>query len=870
MLTFLFTKNCLAQLVKVEGTVKDKSAQILPSATLQLKDAASLNVVTFGFTNANGNYSLTADLKGNVKYYLIASYLGYKRDTLLITNATIINQVITHHFVLQTDENQLKEINIEAPKRAIEVDNDTTKYNVSKFTSPEDRNLEAVIRKMPGMEVSKDGTIYFKQKKISGVLLENDDLTGSNYKAITQNINPELVNEVQAIEHWVEDDLLKGIINSDDIVLNLTLKDKRKKKIIGSVDVAYGTDNRNDVSTNLVTFVNKTKAYAFVRNNNVGSSQEDIFKLAGDNRKLIGDGKLINHQISTLNPFDGNAMALNNSLSGSMNAITRFSPAFKVSTSLYGLRNKLFADNTTASIFYSPIEAIIIDQQNMQTNNEQYQADVNTDYLVAKNARFTSKLSYRFRPQQFFGLATSSYNSVLSNQINQIQSDRLNNYNADLKYTLKANTSSAIIIYAKLAKDEVNQNYNPTSNLYQSIPIFNGASNLLQTADTENLWVKFDVQALKRKGKSYFYANVGTDFNQTSLNSNLLNKDTRSIIDGFLNATNFKSYRFYAASKYAFDNRKVLFQSLVKTSLVIQKGFNVDTSFVAFEPDLKLRIKLSNFQNMNLQYNFNYNFANPLDFYEGRILTDIRSINAGLNTALNFGTHNFMLSYNNNDFSEHYFSFNIGANGQFSERGFINNNFFENTIFYNQKLPYNGIKNFATNVGLQKFVPFLSTKFIANYSPSVTNFYGKVGNEVNRYNSLTQLLNTSASTGFKLPINFSFEFQYQQSATNLANEKINDQSNYKYAFQSRYQISKTLFNLVDLNFYKLNGQNYRLLNTELQLSPSKGRFKYAIYGKNLFNVRSINNAFVSNISETNSSTSILGRYFLGSISMSIK
>lgn len=867
---FLFNLNAHSQRLSLEGSIIDKSSQILSSATLQLKDAKNLNVITYGFTNGNGNYSLNAEITNAEKYYLIASYLGFKRDTLVIESSSVKNNLIIHNFILQTDENQLNEISIEAPKRAIEVDNDTTKYNVSKFTSPEDRNLEAVIKKMPGMDVTKDGTIYFKQKKISAVLLENDDLTGSNYKAITQNLNPELVNEVQAIEHWVEDDLLKGIINSDDIVLNLTLKDKRKQKIIGSLDVGYGTDNRNDISTNLITFVNKTKAYAFIRNNNIGSSQEDIFKLAGNNRKLMGDGKLINHQILTLNPFDGNALALNNSLSGSINAITRFSPVFKVSTSLYGLRNKLFADNTTSSIYYSPIEALIVDQQNQQTNNKQYQADVNTDYLVAKNARFTSKMSYKFRPEQFNGFAVSSFNAVANSEINQIQNDKLTNYNADLKYTVKANTSSALIISAKLAKDDVAQDYNPTSNLYQTLTVFNGANSLVQNAMIKNSLFKLDAQGLKKNGKNYFYANVGTEFNTTSLVSNLLNNETKNLVNGFSNNNDFNTSKIYTVGKYTYDNKKILFQSLLKASLINQKVFDVDSSFLAIEPDLRLGVKLSSFQNLSLHYNFNYAFANPLDYYAQPILTDLRSINTGLDNLLNFGTHYFNISYNNNEFNDNYFSFNLSANGQFSENGFTTNNFFENTLFYSQKIPYKGIRNFSANAGLQKFMPVLSSKFTINYSPSITYFYGQVANVISNYTSISQVLNTTASTGFDLPINFSLEFQYQKSATNLEDIRINEQSNYKYGFQSRYQVSKSIFNLIDFNWYKLNRQNYQLLNTEIQFNPQKGRFKYALYGKNLLNIKSINNSFVSNVGETSSSTSILGRYFLGSISMSIK
>lgn len=870
LIVFIFLAQIsFAQTLKIEGLVKDNKNVPLSSSTLQLKNQ-NLDVITYSFTNVNGNYALTANLKNTEKLYLIASYLGFKKDTLVIRPLSIKENLLHHDFVLQTDENQLNEISIEAPKPKIEVVNDTTKYNVKSFTTPDDRNLESVIKKMPGMEVTKDGTIYYKQKQVSKVLLESDDLTGSNYKAITQNLNPELVNEVQAIEHWVEDDLLKGIINSDDIVLNLTLKDKRKQKIIGSLDVGYGTDNRTDLSTNLITFVNKTKAYAFVRNNNIGSSQEDIFRLAGANRKIAGDGKLINHQILTYNPFDGETLALNNSLAGSINSITRFTTAFKLSANFYGLQNKLKATNNNSTIFYEPLNAVIINQQDQSTNNKQYQADLNADYLVAKNARFTAKLSYKYKPQEFNGLAFSSYNSVIGNQVSQLQKDKLFNYNADLKYTWKTNATAALILTAKLQRDDIDQNYNPESNLYSLVPAFSGVNSLLQKNTFINDILKVDAQALKKNGYHYFYANFGAEYNGSTLNSNLFNAVAKTEIDGFLNNNLFKNYKTYFAGKYTFDNRKILFGALAKLSLVNQQTFNNDNTFFVFEPDISLSAKIATRQNLSFRYNYRNTYANPLDYYTNPILTDIRSINSGVSELLNYGTHNANFSYSNSELSDRYFSFNVSSNLQYSNVGFLNNNFFENTIFYTQKIPYKGLKNISGNLGMRKFLPVLSSNITLDYTPSLTSYFGKVSNIINSYTSVSQTLVSRASTGFNIPVNFALEFQFQNNSTSLAKQEINNQNAYKYSFQARYNVSKTLFHLTDFGLYKINGQNYHLLNSQIQYNPSKGLFKYAIYGKNLLDVKSIDNAYVDNLSISRSTSSILGRYILGSVSMSIK
>ncbi|SDE07314.1 hypothetical protein [Pedobacter soli] len=261
----------LAQSVQLTGSVISGTEK-LPSASIQLKIFGNEDLFTYGFSDEEGNYKLSCEISQSDKFLLIAAYIGYQRDTLIVSRTDLLKQAIfQHNFNLKEDKKQLDEIYIKAPN-AVEVNNDTTKYNVLRFTSPEDRNLESVLKKMPGMEVNKDGTIFFKGKKISKVLLEGDDLTGEGYKAITKNLKPEFVEEVQALEHYVEDNLLKGIINSDDIVLNLKIKDKGVKKIVGSIDAGLGTNQRRMLSTNLISFINRTKAFAFANHNNLSSS----------------------------------------------------------------------------------------------------------------------------------------------------------------------------------------------------------------------------------------------------------------------------------------------------------------------------------------------------------------------------------------------------------------------------------------------------------------------------------------------------------------------------------------------------------------------------------------------------------------------
>ncbi|WP_029278985.1 hypothetical protein [Pedobacter borealis] len=863
-----FHQYCYSQNVQVTGSVSANDGQKIISATIQLKEKKNLNLLTYSFTNDIGSYKLSANITGKPDLYLIVSSLGFKRDTILIS--TFESPVSVHNFILEPDETQLKDINIKSTKSAIVEVNDTTKYSVKNFSSEDDRNLEGVIKKMPGMEISTDGTIYFKKKKISKVLLENDDLTGDNYKSITQNLKPDLVDEVQAIENWVEDDLLRGIINSDDIVLNLTLKDKRKQKMIGDVDIGYGTNNRREINSNLITYLNKTKAFGFLSNNNTGSSYENTFKLAGSDGKLQGDNKLINHQIFSNTPFEGAKLGLNNSISGSLNSVTRINDFFKVSGSFYASENKLFAENRSTNIYYEPLNATIINGQDQKSNNKLFQTDLNADYLVKKNARLTLKMVYKFRPQQFNADAYTNFNNFQNEKVSQLQADKLNDYAADLTYTVKANGNSAIIFSTKFAKNDIIQNYNSSSNLYANIPLFDGITNLVQSIDVDYSTFKINIQALKKLKSNYLYLDLGAESTQTTLNSGLSNSDNTRTFANFANQNEFSITNAYLTGKYNYGGKKTRFFTMLKVSLVNQKSINDSKNLFIVEPQVGLNTKFSELQNLSLIYNYRNTLANPLDYYADLILTDIRTINSGISNIYNYGTHAVNLTYSNNILSDKYLSLNSTFGFRYNNGGFLNTNSFKNTIFYNEKSPSGGNRSLNFSIGLQKFLPSISNNLSLNYTPVVSDYFAQVNDVVNKYQSVSQILVIKSNTGFKLPINFALEFQYQNNTTKLGDEKINDQSSFKFGIQPKLNLSKTIYGLIDFNLYKIGNQNYKLLNSQLLYTPKKGNFKYALYAKNLFDLKSIDYIDVSNVGESYSNSTILGRYFLASVSLAIR
>ena len=83
--------------------------------------------------------------------------------------------------------------------KPIHQDNDTTRYFVNAFADGHERTVEDLLKKLPGIDVSDDGSISYKGKPISKILLDHTDMFGENYKTASRTLSPQIVGSVEAI-----------------------------------------------------------------------------------------------------------------------------------------------------------------------------------------------------------------------------------------------------------------------------------------------------------------------------------------------------------------------------------------------------------------------------------------------------------------------------------------------------------------------------------------------------------------------------------------------------------------------------------------------------------------------------------------------
>ena len=272
----LFTVSSLfAQKIVLKGTVKDSLTNALSYANVIAKPKDVSKNLQFAITDEEGYYKLFFS-KGDTVTVSI-SYLGFKKKEYLFK----AKENTTKNFILQASEEQLDEIVIEMP---VTVKGDTTTFKIEKFITGEERKLKNVLKKLPGVEVDKKGNVTVQGKKVTTMLVDNKKFFGGNSKLAVENIPADAVGNIEVIDNYNEVAFLKGLSDSDELAMNIQLKEDKKRFIFGDVEAGKGNQEFYKTHANLFYYSPKTNLNFIGNLNNFGEKTftfEDYMSFSG-------------------------------------------------------------------------------------------------------------------------------------------------------------------------------------------------------------------------------------------------------------------------------------------------------------------------------------------------------------------------------------------------------------------------------------------------------------------------------------------------------------------------------------------------------------------------------------------------------------
>jgi hypothetical protein len=289
LLLLFFFQFSFSQEIKISGSINDKTNRSIESASVVLLDPTE-NTLAYTYSNENGNYTLVFDKPNSDTIILVVSSLGHTKKELKIAINSKTN--ITQNFTLDDKIESLHEVVI-ASDQKIKIDRDTTTIKVARFGNKTELTVEDILKKLPGIEVQKDGTIKAHGKTIDKLLVEGEDMFDSNYKLLSKNLDAKVLDAVQIIDGFEDNPILKKLTNSDKVALNLKLKKDKQNIWFGNVTAGAGivSENRWKEGVNLGLLRKKIKLFYLADYNNSGEKATDQVSNAITENNTFGEDR---------------------------------------------------------------------------------------------------------------------------------------------------------------------------------------------------------------------------------------------------------------------------------------------------------------------------------------------------------------------------------------------------------------------------------------------------------------------------------------------------------------------------------------------------------------------------------------------------
>ena len=183
----LFSLFSFSQEITIKGIIKDNKNRGIQNASVSILDESD-DFLGYAFTDENGFYSISFEKPKNETIKIEISCLGYKKITQII-NSTNQNQ----NYQLEEKIESLQEVVVESSKK-IRINQDTTYIKVASFGNKTEQTVEDILKKLPGIEVLKDGSIKAHGKTIDKLLIEGEDIFDKNYKMLSKNLDAKVLD----------------------------------------------------------------------------------------------------------------------------------------------------------------------------------------------------------------------------------------------------------------------------------------------------------------------------------------------------------------------------------------------------------------------------------------------------------------------------------------------------------------------------------------------------------------------------------------------------------------------------------------------------------------------------------------------------
>ena len=815
----------------VKGKLTDTALkQPMSSATVSIMKQVDSSFAGYVVSDKTGMFEIKNLNLGN--YFILVSFMGYENYKMNFSltkekkifdagNITMKRKIKTLDGVTVSDATPIR------------INGDTVSFKVSAFNTRPDATVEDVLKKMPGMQVQKDGTVNAMGENVQKVYVNGKEFFGDDPKLATKNITADMVDQIQVYDDMSEQAKFTKIDDgSRSKTINIKLKKDRNSGDFGRVAAGGGTNNRYEGNLSYNRFRDDQKISVIASANNTnkqsysfkdGSSTQ--FSQGGSSAGMasMGSGGGISNGVSApksvgvnYNDMWGNKVDFRTSYYFSNNDFFLNQDKFK--------KNSFPGDSSSAANIMSTTK----------NKNNNHRINARWEYRIdsANSVLYTANLSFQntniFYSDTSFTTseATARYLAITATSGRTDMRDATN-YSGELLYRrrFKVRGRTFTLGWRKgYAENEVdNLNFNPITTYnkngavvgfinyrQQNIQLGDNNNNTISASYTEPLGINQLLEINYSYSEAKNISDKKTyDYNPATAKYDLINLYQTNFFD-------YKNISHRIGTNYRLQKAKHIYQlgmgiqqaELETRSIKAGKDTLIRQQFVNFFPTANFNYNITRSKNIKLYYRGRTNaptisqlqdvpdYTNPL-----QIRTGNASLKQEFNHTLNFGYNSF------NQQSMHYFNANI--NFSTTTNRIVNTIDSSGTVALIMK-PENLNGSFNTSGMFSFGIPFkkmpgsnLNISTMGYYSRDIGRIYGK--------NNFITLMMINQSVGFnfvkpkyELGIAGSFvynkvDYDFQQ----LANIEYFNQSwavDFNYRFENEFSL------IADLDYFINSGR----------------------------------------------------------------
>lgn len=415
----------------IQGKViQEETKEPVADAIISLYEGNSNLMHAYAETDEQGAYLIRTQSNRDSLQIVVSGF------NLKKIRQSIINRSQKVDFVVQEEMIDIREVVVKSEK--IRQTGDTLHYLVSSFKDQTDRTIGDVLKKLPGIQVSDNGTVFYQNQPISKFYIEDLDLLQGRYGIANKNIRAEDIASVQVMENHQPIKALQGIEIPTEAAINLKLKQSAKGIFTGNAMLGVGVpDFLRDNELTGMYFTPGAQEIVIYKGNNVGQDVTKELTSHYNANQRTGEYRPLRVQTPAVPAINEERYRFNDTHIGSVNDLHKLGKELTLVTNLNYLYDRINKESTSFTEYYLPDQSVLVVDERLNSRQSRHKG--NADFLLTSNGqKFYLNNSLKLegewsrengevvQPLNDVGQRLQSDAYTISNMFDLVKIDRLN------------------------------------------------------------------------------------------------------------------------------------------------------------------------------------------------------------------------------------------------------------------------------------------------------------------------------------------------------------------------------------------------------------------------------------------------------------